>query len=911
MVDLDLKALVSRLNDHTKTNLHTAAGSCISRGHYEVTLEHHLAALMEESRSDIPMILEHFDIQERKFKIALQNTLEGLKRGAPGKPVFSPLLLEWFQDAWLLGSVEYDAPEVRSGHLLLALVSRGSRYATGDMVRVLSAIKRDTLKDSFFGITAGSMEEPTVRESSSTGGGEASEAAPAGSALSRFTINFTAQARAGNIDPVFGRDTEIRQMIDILARRRKNNPIAVGEPGVGKTAVVEGMALRIAQGDVPELLRGVELLSLDMGLLQAGAGVRGEFENRLKDVIKEVKESPVPIVLFIDEAHTMIGAGGAAGGGDAANLLKPALARGELRTIAATTWSEYKKYFEKDPALARRFQLVALDEPSEETAVVMLRGLRDSYEKSHNVHIQDAAVVAAVELSSRYISGRMLPDKAVSLLDTTAARVRIGQSTTPAKLDGLRRRVAEIQRELDANERDLDHGVPDVEDKRADLNVELEAVEAEAAETEQRWKDELAAVEAVVALRRELAGEAATSTDEPSDSEASTEGDEAEAGSEESGDSGDLDAAPDASPRSDEEIRAELAEALGSLASIQGEEPLIHPDVGPEAVASVVADWTGIPVGRMMKDEAAAVMEFEDSMMQRIKGQDHAMKVLGETIRQSKAGLQDPDQPLGVFLLVGPSGVGKTETALGLADLLYGGERSIVTINMSEFQEKHTVSRLIGSPPGYVGHGEGGELTEAVRKRPYSVVLLDECEKAHKDIMNLFYQVFDKGTLTDGEGREINFRNTMILVTSNLATAEITSVLDRGFPENHEDLVAEIRPILSAHFKPALLARMNVVPYYPLPPEVIRKITDLKLGKVARRMGNSHGVTLTWDDSVGDTIAARCTEVETGARNVDHIIRGTLMPQLSEEVLGRIGDGGLPEAIHVTFEDGRFRIADS
>ena len=607
----------------------------------------------------------------------------------------------------------------------------------------------------------------------------------------------------------------------------------------------------------------------------------------------------------------MIGAGGAAGGGDAANLLKPALARGELRTIAATTWSEYKKYFEKDPALARRFQLVALDEPSEETAIVMLRGLRDSYEKSHNVHIQDAAVVAAVELSSRYISGRMLPDKAVSLLDTTAARVRIGQSTTPAKLDGLRRRVAEIQRELDANERDLDHGVPDVEDKRADLNVELEAVEAEAAETEQRWKDELAAVEAVVALRRELAGDAPLSTEEASAPEPSSESEGAETESAESEDSGDAEAAADATPRSDEEIRAELAEALGNLASIQGEEPLIHPDVGPEAVASVVADWTGIPVGRMMKDEAAAVMEFEDSMMQRIKGQDHAMRVLGETIRQSKAGLQDPDQPLGVFLLVGPSGVGKTETALGLADLLYGGERSIVTINMSEFQEKHTVSRLIGSPPGYVGHGEGGELTEAVRKRPYSVVLLDECEKAHKDIMNLFYQVFDKGTLTDGEGREINFRNTMILVTSNLATAEITSVLDRGFPENHEDLVAEIRPILSAHFKPALLARMNVVPYYPLPPEVIRKITDLKLGKVARRMGNSHGVTLTWDDSVGDTIAARCTEVETGARNVDHIIRGTLMPQLSEEVLGRIGDGGLPEAIHVTFEEGRFRIADS
>jgi type VI secretion system protein VasG len=666
---------------------------------------------------------------------------------------------------------------------------------------------------------------------------------------------------------------------------------------------------------VPDLLKGTELLSLDMGLLQAGAGVRGEFENRLKNVIKEVKESPVPIVLFIDEAHTMVGAGGSAGGGDASNLLKPALARGELRTIAATTWSEYKKYFEKDPALARRFQLVALDEPSEETAIVMLRGLRESYEKSHGVHIQDAAVVASVELSSRYISGRMLPDKAVSLLDTTAARVRIGQSTTPAKLDGQRRKAAEIRRELDANTRDLDHGVPDVDDNRDELNEELVQVEKDAEETEARWQEELAAVELVVALRRELSGEGEA---EPEVAEATEtaqadqgDGDESSAPPESEGAPGEEAAVEVAAPRAEKAIRKDLKGALKKLAKLQGEEPLIHPDVGPEAVASVVADWTGIPVGRMVKDEAAAVMEFENSMIRRIKGQDHAMKAIGQSIRQSKAGLQDPDQPLGVFLLVGPSGVGKTETALGLADLLYGGERSIVTINMSEFQEKHTVSRLIGSPPGYVGHGEGGELTEAVRKRPYSVVLLDECEKAHKDIMNLFYQVFDKGTLTDGEGREINFRNTMILVTSNLATSEITSVLDRGFPEDHNDLVAEIRPILSAHFKPALLARMTVVPYYPLPPDVIRKITDLKLGKLARRMEHSHDVRLTWDESVGDTIAARCTEVETGARNVDHIIRGTLMPQLSEEVLGRIGGGGLPDHIHVAFDDGRFVIAES
>jgi type VI secretion system protein VasG len=882
-----------------------------------VTLEHHLSTMMDESRSDIPLILEHFDIQERRFKIAIEKTLESLQAGAPGKPVFSPLLLEWFQDAWLFGSVEFDAPEVRSGHLLVALVARSGRYATGEMAKVLSGIKRDTLRESFHGLVAGSTEEPVTKEQIAKGQPGESAAAPAGSALAKFTINFTDQARAGLIDPVFGRDSEIRQMIDILARRRKNNPIAVGEPGVGKTAVVEGMALRIVQGDVPDLLKDTELLSLDMGLLQAGAGVRGEFENRLKNVIKEVKESPISIVLFIDEAHTMIGAGGSAGGGDASNLLKPALARGELRTIAATTWSEYKKYFEKDPALARRFQLVALDEPSEETAIVMLRGLRESYEQSHGVHIQDAAVVASVELSSRYISGRMLPDKAVSLLDTTAARVRIGQSTTPAKLDGQRRKAAEIRRELDANTRDLDYGVPDIDDNRDDLKAELKQVEADAEETEAQWKKELEAVELVIALRRELTGE---EPPEPAEapSEEAEDADDAGGGEEKSAKSADEEPAKEAEepvveaaePRSEKKIRKDLTAALKKLAKLQGEEPLIHADVGPEAVASVVADWTGIPVGRMVKDEAAAVMQFEQSMIERIKGQDHAMKAIGQSIRQSKAGLQDPDQPLGVFLLVGPSGVGKTETALGLADLLYGGERSIVTINMSEFQEKHTVSRLIGSPPGYVGHGEGGELTEAVRKRPYSVVLLDECEKAHKDIMNLFYQVFDKGTLTDGEGREINFRNTMILVTSNLATGEIMSVLDRGFPEDHNDLVAEIRPILSAHFKPALLGRMTVVPYYPLPPDVIRKITDLKLGKLASRMEDSHGVSLTWDESVGDTIAARCTEVETGARNVDHIIRGTLMPQLSEEVLGRIGEGGLPDHIHVTFDDGRFVIAD-
>ena len=877
MLDLNLSALLARLNPTTADALNMAAGVCISRGHYEITLEHHLDALLDEPGTDLPILLERFEIDQRRLRAALREQLDGLRTGNPGKPVFSPLLIEWFQDAWLIGSVEFGYTELRGGTLLLALALRSSRYATAAEAKVLSGVSRETMRADLPRLLANSLERVETATGGADPDGETGEAgAPsAGSALGRFTQDFTAAAREGRIDPVFGRDQEIRQMIDVLARRRKNNPILVGEPGVGKSAVVEGMALQIVSGRVPETLQGVRLLSLDLGALQAGAGVKGEFESRLKAVINEVKASATPIVLFIDEAHTIIGAGGSEGGSDAANLLKPALARGELRTIAATTWKEYKKYFEKDPALTRRFELVNVPEPSPESAIIMLRGLAERYADSHKVHIQDDAVVAAVTLSHRYLSGRQLPDKAVGLLDTAAARVRIGQSAAPMRLEGLWRQAEQLKRELDSHRADLASGVPGVEDRTADLAEKIRVATEAAAAVEIQWQQERDAATRVIALRRELLAKPAEG--EP--------------------------------VREPCEVRAELAEALGTLANLQGEQPLVFPDVGPETIAAVVSEWTGIPVGRMVKDEAAAVLRFEAEMGTRIKGQDHALQVIGERVRQAKAGLHDPSQPLGVFLLVGPSGVGKTETALGLADLLYGGERSVITINMSEFKDKSTVNRLIGSPPGFVGYGEGGKLTEAVRQRPYSVVLLDECEKADPEVMELFYQVFDKGTLTDGEGREVDFKNTIILLTSNLASARIAEIVEEGGIDDHETLVAEIRPALNRHFKPALLARMTVVPYYPLPQDTLRDIATLKLGKVANRLKETHKLTLEWNSEVTRAIAARCTEVETGARNVDHILRGTILPLLSAEILGRIGVESLPQTLSLVIgEGGRLKL---
>ncbi|MBI3597296.1 MAG: type VI secretion system ATPase TssH [Nitrospirae bacterium] len=867
MVAVDMKSLLRRLNRFCTRSLEAAAGLCVSRSHYEVSIDHLLLKMVEDPAADIQIILRHFGVDPARLQKNLQGALEEFRSGNAGKPVFSPLLLEWVQESWLIGSIDLGLGEIRSGVLLATLVINPDRYGMEDDFDLLKDISPEELKRKFFDIAAGSVE------ASAPGAGEKAAARAAGdeTALGRFTINFTGRARADEIDPVFGRDREIRQMIDILARRRKNNPIVVGEAGVGKTAVVEGMALKVVQGDVPDLLKGVEILGLDMGLLQAGAGVKGEFENRLKSVIDEVKSSPKPIILFIDEAHTLIGAGGAAGMSDAANLLKPALARGELRTIAATTWAEYKKYFEKDAALARRFQLVSLDEPSEEGAVVILRGLRDKYEASHKVNILDEAVVAASKMSSRYISGRQLPDKAVDLLDTAAARIKIGLTTRPDVLEDQTRRIQTLERELAAYRRDESHGAAVDQERIAEIEKQIRGEREEIARMETRWADEKKKADLVLEIREKLDKE----TEEQKRAQ----------------------------------LKKEMEGAKAELQKVQGKDGLLKVEVDSEVIARVVSDWTGIPVGKMVKDEAASILGLNRRLGERIKGQDQAVEAIARGIRTAKAGLGNPAAPIGVFLFVGPSGVGKTETALSVADLLFGGERFIVTINMSEFQEKHTVSRLIGSPPGYVGYGEGGVLTEAVRQRPYSVVLLDEVEKADPEVMNLFYQVFDKGMLSDGEGRVIDFKNTVIFMTSNLASDLIMAASSDGDRPTPEALTATIRPVLSRHFKPALVARMTIVPFYPLGPDALKEIVTLKLGKIAGRLMESHRMFLEYDPAVVDQITQRCSEVETGARNIDHILQGTLLPKISTEILSRMGAGALPDKLKLGLEaDGGFRL---
>lgn len=888
MITVDLKALLKRLNRYCTRSLEAAAGLCVSRGNYEVSIEHLLLKLLESPSHDFQLILRHFEIDPSRVQRALQRSVEQAKSGNPGKPVFSPLLIEWFQEAWLLASVEMNLAEIRSGVLITTLLSNPHRYALDTYFEELQSISVEELRRRLFEITTGSSEETTVFKAEKAAlerGGPRED-----TALGRFTIDFTGRARAGEIDPVFCRDREIRQMIDILGRRRKNNPIVVGEAGVGKTAVVEGLALKIVQGDVPDILRGVEIYGLDLGLLQAGAGVKGEFENRIKSVIDEVKASPKPIILFIDEAHMLIGAGGAAGGGDAANLLKPALARGELRTIAATTWSEYKKYFEKDAALARRFQLVKLEEPSPTEAVVIMRGLREKYEGAHKVYIQDDAIVAAATLSARYISGRQLPDKAVDLLDTASARVKIGLSAKPDLIDDLERKIQTLERELAALRRDMETGGKSDEGRIAELEAEIQQTREELLALESRWKQEQEMVAKITHLRQQL-----------TQNHQSLENEEqalAEKSAEDSSETMTVDVLT---------LRKDLEAALDELSKLQGNTPLIYDAVTPDIIGKVVSDWTGIPVGSMIKDEARAILQFSENLKKRIKGQDYAVEAIDRGIRAAKAGLNNPNTPIGVFLFVGPSGVGKTESALGIADLLFGGERFMVTINMSEFQEKHTVSRLIGSPPGYVGYGEGGVLTEAVRQRPYSVVLLDEVEKADPEVMNLFYQVFDKGMLADGEGRIIDFKNTIICMTSNLASDIITQMCTDGNAPPAETLLAAIRPVLSAHFKPALLARMTIVPFYPISPAVMKDIVQLKLHQLGSRLQASQKIRLVYDAKVVDQIAERCTEVETGARNIDHILNGTLLPQIATEILQRLGEETMPNTLELGIDqEGNF-----
>lgn len=854
MANAMMKPLIDRLNRPCTRALETGAGICLARGHAEVGVEHLLAALLEDAENDVAQMLPRLDRDPGQIQRAVQHDLEAMRTGHAGKPVFAPALLKWFEAAWLEASLLYAAQRVRSGALLAVLVRDGHRFSGGDACQTLQELSYERIRDHFTELTDGSQEVEQA-EIGAVGGGRNVD----GGVLEEFCIDFTAKASEGGIDPVFGRDREIRQMVDILARRRKNNPLCVGEPGVGKTAVVEGLALRVAEDDVPESLAGVRILGLDLAQLQAGASVKGEFEKRLSGVIEAVKAAATPTILFIDEAHTLIGAGGAAGTGDAANLLKPALARGELRTIAATTWSEYKKYFEKDAALARRFQLVALDEPDIETTLTMLRGLRESYERAHDVLIRDDALIAAAEMGARYIAGRQHPDKGIDLVDTAAARVKVGLRSRPAVLQDCAAALAGRQRTIAALEREVVVADSDHQERLATLRADQDQQRAEHDTLEERWQAERAAATAFVEARDGLLN--------------------------------------DEEGASKEQVEA----ARQALEACQEAGPLVPVAVDAQVVAQVVADWTGIPVGSMVKDQASALLRFEEEGKRRIKGQDHVMDIVGTGLRAAQAGLRDPKLPRGVFLFVGPSGVGKTETALTVADQVFGGERFMTTINMSEFQEKHSVSRLIGSPPGYVGYGEGGILTEAVRQRPYSVVLLDEVEKADLEVLNLFYQVFDKGTLSDSEGRIVDFSNTVIFLTSNLATDLITAACDDDELPAVSDLTEAVRPILSQHFKPALLARMTIVPFFTVDRTALRAITELKLDKLVARMQAQHGIAVTITPPVIEAIVERCTVVETGARTIDHIIAGTLMPQLAADVLGWLADDALPDRLQIDY----------
>ncbi len=868
MININLSSLIQRLHPIAKVALEDAAALAVSEKATEVQIEHYLLSLLERPNSDFDVLLSHFDCSENLLRQSIRSTLDTNAKGNGSKPVFSALLIEWLQESWLVSSLDLSETQIRSGALLLTLVSNPLRYGQHGYASILEAVNPDSLKRNFAELTSHSIEAQVATS-------EKTQAREDGSALSKFTTDFTGKARKGEIDPVFCRDQEIRQIVDILARRRKNNPIAVGEPGVGKTAVVEGLALKIVQGDVPDNLKGVELYGLDMGLLQAGASVKGEFEKRLNAVLDEVKNSPTPIILFIDEAHTLVGGGNQAGGSDAANLLKPALARGEVKTIAATTWSEYKKYFEKDPALARRFQLVKLDEPSPEQAALIIRGLRPAYEKSHNVYVRDDAITAASALSARYISGRQLPDKAIDVLDTACARVNISLNAIPASVETLQQELAAQQRELEALERDA---LQQTGDKHSlanipDLKLAMETTKEELAEQEAQWHKEKEQIQEMIALRSRLHELVFGETNE-----------EELVADEESEQEQEQDASPYAE-MDEEAVRIAISACQEQLDAIRNGNPLVHFEVGPDEVSHVISDWTGIPMGKMLQDEAETTLKLKESLTQSIKGQEYAIDALSEGIQTAKAGLGNPDAPTGVFLLVGPSGVGKTETARAIADQMFGGERFMTTINMSEFQEKHTVSRLIGSPPGYVGYGEGGMLTEAVRQRPYSVVLLDEVEKADPEVLNLFYQVFDKGTLNDGEGRTIDFKNTLIIMTSNLATHEIESLVHQSKDIDANIIAEAIRPTLNQHFKPALLARMSVLPFVPLSDEAMTEIIHHKLNKVSQRLQSHHKLSLSYEESLVEFVLGNCRLAETGARNIDAVINRQLLPQLSTQLL--------------------------
>jgi type VI secretion system protein VasG len=856
---------VAKLDDTCRSTLEGAAGLALSRTNYNVEIEHWLMRLIDRQTSDIAVILSHFEVDAGRLTQDINRAIDRFKTGNGRAPALAPGIVKLIKEAWLVASLEGDAGLIRSGHLLQALLG-DEDFNPREMSSHFAKIPVETLRTTMTQIAAGSDEGKAAASAPAPsfggGGGAAAGAASGGGgtpargqdSLNKFCIDLTQQAKDGKIDPIFGRDPEIRQIVDILTRRRQNNPILTGEAGVGKTAVVEGFALRIVQGDVPDALKNVRLLSLDLGLLQAGAGIKGEFENRLKSVIDEVKNSATPIIMFIDEAHTLIGAGGAEGQNDAANLLKPALARGEMRTIAATTWAEYKKYFEKDPALTRRFQVVKVEEPAEALATAMLRGLVPVLEKHHKVRILGEALEAASSLSHRYISGRQLPDKAISLLDTACARVGISQAATPPAVEDLDRQLGLLASEVAMLEREGRSGV-DVEGKLADSETRKAELEAERDRMHQMWTDEREAVMALGAARAAMDGITKDSPDY-------------------------------------DEKRTTLREAQAKVASLQGKTPMVYDVVDRNVVAEVLAGWTGIPVGNMVSDEIKAVLGVNESLAKRIKGQQYALDIIGQTVRTARAGLADPRKPLGVFLFCGTSGVGKTETALALAELLYGGEQNVTTINMSEFKEEHKVSTLVGAAPGYVGYGEGGVLTEAVRRKPYSIILLDEMEKAHPGVQDVFYQVFDKGMLKDGQGRDIDFKNTMIIMTSNAGTETIEELCRNveTLPDP-EELATALRPDLTEYFKPAFLGRVVVVPYFPLRPEILREIVVISLERIRKRVVGSYGASFDWDEALLDKLVARCTEVESGARNIENILKRGLLADLAERLLSLRGDG--------------------
>ncbi|MFN4156772.1 MAG: type VI secretion system ATPase TssH [Gemmobacter sp.] len=893
MSEISRVALFGKLNRLGYQAIESAAVFCKLRGNPYVELVHWMHQLLQLQDSDIHRIIQHYKMDPSRMASDMTRALDSLPRGASTISDLSSHLENAVERAWVYGSLKYSSNQVRTGHIILGMLKtkelQGILYGITGQFRL---VKADDLADNFPKVVEGSPEDALAPQDGSRTGGGVSPGEHSGAiapaqmgkeeALAQFCTDLTQQARDGKIDPIMGRDEEIRQVVDVLMRRRQNNPILVGEAGVGKTAVVEGFAMRIARGDVPPSLKDARILSLDVGLLQAGASMKGEFENRLKSVIEEVQASTTPVIMFIDETHTLIGAGGAAGTGDAANLLKPALARGTLRTVGATTWAEYKKHIEKDPALTRRFQTVVVDEPSPEKAIMMMRGIASMLEKHHKVQVLDEGIEAAVNLSARYIPARQLPDKSVSVLDTACARVAISQHAVPPEVDDSRKRISALETELEIIDRDETAGYDVVARRTAISGIKADEEKRLEGLTE-RWEAEKAVVEDILNIRAKL-----------------REGGQPVEGAP------DLDAAGGEAPPDRDALMAQLKQRNADLVAMQGETPLILPIVDAQAVATVVGDWTGIPVGRMLKDEIETVLKLDEHLAKRVIGQDHAMKMIAKRIQTSRAGLDNPSKPIGVFMLAGTSGVGKTETALALAEVLYGGEQNVITINMSEYQEAHTVSSLKGAPPGYVGYGEGGVLTEAVRRKPYSVVLLDEVEKAHPDVHEIFFQVFDKGQMEDGEGRMIDFRNCLILLTTNAGTEMIMDMCaDPDLMPEPEGLAKALREPLLKIFPPALLGRLVVIPYYPLSPTMIAEITKLQLNRIKKRVTAAHGVPFEYSQAVVDTIVSRCQELESGGRMIDAIVTNTMLPDISAEFLRRMMSGGAVTkvAIDVTEND--------